>query len=92
MLHHDQTIHLPTPDSGREAGCDRESEISEAFESLMSLAFTISESKWTSASLSYLNAVALDRQLSEWYERLPAALKWSTPNIEHASSDFLLLQ
>ncbi|OAG43812.1 hypothetical protein AYO21_02039 [Fonsecaea monophora] len=95
MPHHDEVGYLPTPDSGRQAGCDTDVEVSNAFESLMALASTISDaqlrSKSASASKSYLNDVAMDRQLSEWYERLPAALKWSRGNLKHAGPSFLFL-
>lgn len=39
-----------------------------------------------------LRVVALDRELTAWYEGLPQNAKWTTENIEGAGSNFFLLQ
>ncbi|GKT41397.1 nitrogen assimilation transcription factor nirA [Colletotrichum spaethianum] len=40
---------------------------------------------------AYLHAIALDRQLQNWYKRLPERLQWKPANIKHAPSSYFLL-
>jgi len=41
---------------------------------------------------AYLSMAGLDRELNEWYSRLPRHLKWRPNNIQNASASFFLLQ
>ncbi|KZL85659.1 fungal specific transcription factor domain-containing protein [Colletotrichum incanum] len=40
---------------------------------------------------AYLYAIDLDRQLQNWYRRLPEHLKWKPANIKHAPFSYFLL-
>ncbi len=41
---------------------------------------------------AYLSMARLDRELNEWYSRLPRHLKWISTNIHTAPASFFLLQ
>lgn len=75
------------------SGLPLETHIYEALIDLMEIAGRASENGDASSfdRNAYRILVATDRELSNWYSRLPEALKWEPPNILAAPRSFFVL-